>query len=557
MDDSGRTGADAAHHEDGLTRRAVTVRGLQAAAGIGAIGMLSACGSSSGGAAKQTRLPKELATTSGTGTPKPGGTLIVGAITEGEAETIDPIFAQSYGSIMRALCVFDRLFDADEKNAGIVPRLALSAEPDAAASVWTVKLRPDVRWHDGKPFTSDDVIWTFNQWQAPYAIASGWARYVNVKRLRKIDDLTLEVPLVTPNANWPATVATPFSGIVQDQSTPEARSGQAIGTGAFKLASFERSARSVLEPNRDYWDGAPHVDRLEFLTNFSDENARLNALLSKRINVMPQVPPLLFKQQEGNAAVTRIGSPGPYMPGYIIMRVDEGPLVDARVRQAMKLVADRRALIDQAYGGYGEIGNDLPGLGNEYFADDLKPTHDPEKAKALMKQAGRSDHRFTLATSAYAPGVTEAATIFAQQAKAAGINIDVKQVSPATYFTAPGGYLTGAFRQDSLVGSFPALAAQYQYLLSSGAAVNESYWGSQQPGGRAAQKLINDAIAATDSGRAQQLWREVQTQQVQEGGNLIWTNALQITLVASGVKGVSESYAGFTNLCRFNKAWIG
>jgi peptide/nickel transport system substrate-binding protein len=204
--------------------------------------------------------------------------------------------------------------------------------------------------------------------------------------------------------------------------------------------------------------------------------------------------------------------------------------------------------------GYGSVGNDLLGVGVPYFATDILATQDVERAKSLLKAAGSAGATFTLQTSPVAPGVLEAATLYAQQAAAAGITINLNQVSPADYYTPAGGYGLGPFRQDTYVPA-GSLATYYFEFFSRNASLNETNWG-HQPGGAASWSQIDEAIATTNPSRAQDLWHAVQEQQFTQGGLLIWGNAYSLNLISKSVKGLTEAPVGNLNNGRFVDAWV-
>lgn len=129
------------------------------------------------------------------------------------------------------------------------------------------------------------------------------------------------------------------------------------------------------------------------------------------------------------------------------MRVDRAPFTDVRVRQALRLATDRQALVDNVLEGFGRVGNDLPGPGAQFYLDTPRD-RDLDQARSLLKQAGQQDLRVTLQTSPVVPGVVEAATLFSQQAKEAGITVNVKREDPSQYFDPSTLYLKMAFAQD-------------------------------------------------------------------------------------------------------------
>src|SRR5262249_7301926 len=284
-----------------------------------------------------------------------------------------------------------------------------------------------------------------------------------------------------------------------------------IGTGPFKFVSFTPGQQSVFVANKNYWEhGKPYVDKVVVNSSFTDEQARQNALLSGAINISSTVPPVNAKAMAAAGGVKILRSHSPFGV-FFQMRIDKGPFADVRVRKAMKLIADRQALVDGAYEGFGIPANDLQGRLSQYFASDLPvPQQDIEQAKSLLKSAGQEGLSFVLPTSDAGAGFVAAATLFAEQAKAAGVNISVKQIDPATYFTPTAGFLSRPIGQDG-GWSYASLTAVYRDWFIPTAPFNETHWGAQ-PGGAADIKLLSEAMAAVDPAKAGQLWAEVQRQ---------------------------------------------
>jgi peptide/nickel transport system substrate-binding protein len=544
---------------DGVTRRRLLQTTGAGALAVGGASLLAACGTLAKSSSKTTGTTSAsvagLPNTSGGGVPRRGGTLTVGGITGGSSETLNPPLAVTDTDAIRAFQLFDRLFLPSGDLQTLVPQLALSAESNKDASVWTFELRPGVTWHDGKPFTADDVVYSITRfWTNPDGQAVGQTAAIDLKGVRKRGPLVVEVPLLQPQQDWPAIPTTNLNAIVQNGATAKSFSTRPIGTGPFKFVSFSPGRQSVFTANRDYWEsGKPYIDELIFNTSFAEDETRLNALLSGEIDLMPQATFTLAKEQQAGGQSTVFGSkcPQPYM---ILMRVDKGPLSDVRVRQAMRLIADRPALIEGALSGYGSVGYDLLGQGTRYYDSSLTRGQDIEQAKSLLKSAGMAGATFTLQTSNVAPGYVESATLFAQQAKAAGITINVQQESPSTYYTPAGGFLSGAFRQDNYL-PLATLSAYYSEYMSASSSLNETFW-TKQPNGAAAEALLNQAIAATDPSTAQELWNQVQMLQFNQGGLLLWACPYFVNIAGPRAKGVTESQCGFLNNGDFRNAWV-
>ena len=160
----------------------------------------------------------------------------------------------------------------------------------------------------------------------------------------------------------------------------------------------------------------------------------------------------------------------------------------------------------------------------------------------------------TLPTCDFLPGMVESSAILAQQAAEAGLHINVDVRSAATYFTPAGGFLTRPFgcQAGQPAGS---LLTAYRSGYTPHAPYPDTHWGSQ-PGGAAAQRLIAQAIAATDPAQAAALWRRCQQQQFDEGGCLVWGNLPYVDAAANNVRGLTAG-AGFSfNNWRLQDGWL-
>jgi peptide/nickel transport system substrate-binding protein len=530
--------------ETGISRRQLVVGGAAGALALSGI----ACGSSSSGSSSST--------TSASGKPVKGGTFTVGMITGGPSETLNPGIAIALVDTLRCHQLYDTLFNPGADIHTLVPRLAVSAEPNKDATVWTLQLRSGVQWHDGKPFGADDIVYNFKLWgeSSNYNNAL-FAGTVDFKGVKSRGPLTVEVPLLKPVAQFPSILSFQEPFIVQNGSTNASLRKHPIGTGPFMFQSFEPGKQSVFVRNPHYWEGGgkPYVDTVVIISSFSDENARLNALHSGQINVSSWVPPNVAAAQKSNSKIKMLQShsPDPYV---IFMRVDKGPFADVRVRQALKALTDREALVKDALVGFGQPGNDLVGVGTQYYLDLPTPPPDVEKAKSLLKAAGQENLSFTLPTSNAVPGFVEAATLYAQQASKAGVTVNVKNIPAATYYTSAAGFLTRPICMDNGT-TYQSLTLLFQTWYSKGAPYNETWWG-HQAGGAAAEKLIDEAIGALDQSKAQDLWHEAQTQQHSAGGTLVYATADYIDAVAPNVQGLKTTPAGNLNLGRLLDGWI-
>jgi peptide/nickel transport system substrate-binding protein len=548
----------------GFTRRQALSGTAQLGLVAATAGLVAACGSSGGGSSATSSTKGSI--TGGVnapsalpgGTPKRGGTLTVGVISGGQEENLFPGTAVGTPDFVRDYNLYNLLFYLGEKVTPLVPGLALSAEANKDATVWTFHLRHGVTWHDGKPFTADDVVWNFqNLWSDPSAnFSSGFLTgLVNFKGVRKRDNLTVEVPLLSGAAQFPTLFAYFDFPVVQNGATAKTTAKNPVGTGPFKYVSFTPGSQSVFAANKDYWEeGKPYVDKLVVDSSFTDNNALYNGLQSGQVDLMPSIPLVTAREQVTAKQVQILSSPFAAQSYMFLMRVDKGEFADNRIRQAFKLLVDRESMIDSSWAGFGAPAYDLLAPGTEYYLSDLKRTQDVEQAKSLFKSAGVAGKTFVLPTCDFLPGMVESSTALAQQAEAAGIKVSVKTTSAATYFTPAGGFTTRDFgyEVDQPVAS---LLTAYRSEYTIGCPYPDTHWG-EQAGGAAKEALIKQAIAETNPSKAADLWRECQMQQFNEGGYLVWGNVPYVDAAGTNVRGLKAG-AGFSfNNWRLCDGWL-
>ncbi len=329
----------------GVTRRSF-VRGI-AGAGIVIAGgpLLAACGSGSSGSSSSSGSPGSSSSSSSSATSatsaarKRGGTLTVGITGGGSQDTLDPHKGVDNIDACRSEQLFNSLVVLDT-NAAVKYELAESISPNSTATEWTIKLKSGVTFHNGRPLTADDLLFTLNRILDPKAPLPGATSLgpVDVKKLVKVDDLTVRLSMLRPFATLVEQMASYyyFLGIVPVGFDPKAP----IGTGPFVFKSFTPGQQSVFDRNPHYWKpGLPLLDSV-VVSNFADETAMVNALVSKRANAIATVSAASLSSLTGHNDIQIVRSrSGSFQP--FTMRVDQPPFNDVRVRQAFRLAVDR------------------------------------------------------------------------------------------------------------------------------------------------------------------------------------------------------------------------
>ena len=483
------------------------------------------------------------------GTPVKGGTLTVGMIGAGAAESINVKSSFQNVDQARILGLFDLMFEIGPRGT-VTPGLIETATPNADASVWNFHVRSGVTWHDGKSLTADDVVYTIkHSWgDKANVFNSVLAQLVDFAGVRKVGPYDVQVRLKRRLALLPTIACFYSCAVIQEGTTSFAKP---VGTGPFTFDSFIPGQTSTFLANKNYWKSTgPNIDKLVIDSSFSAESARMNALLSGDVDVLPGADPTLVRVNASGGRIVVGNQPGPAFEA-IAMRVDQGPLRDARVRRALKLIPDRQLYVDTVLSGYATVGNDLGGATNQYFAETLTAHHDPEQARSLLKAAGADGLTINLDTAATVPGQNQMATLFASQATLAGVKVNVKTFDPASFYTPAGGYQIRPFATNYYTTGVNSLAAYYLLGLVTGGPYNDTHWGSPKE-----DALLYDALGELDKTKAAAKWTAVQKAQLDAGGYIIPQNVNWLDAYSPNVRGVQTTEAMNCNNFDFGPAWI-
>ncbi len=419
-----------------MSRRRLLQTGAAGAVALSAGGLLAACSSGDDSDSDSTGGPS--------GSPQRGGSLTVAMVGGTPDDTLEADAAYNFPQVMRNFALYNGLVALDASGGGISNVLAEEISSNDDATAWTIRLKSDITFHDGKPLTADDVLFTFNRIADPKLLLTGITALapVDLKNAKVVDDLTLELPMNTPYATFVDQICNNYYfGIVPEGYDP----AKPIGTGPFKFESFTPGEQSVFVRNPDYFKtDLPYLDELTIIDSFGDATAALNALKSGAVDVFENAPPELSNQVASDSSLhTLISAPGLWVP--FTMNTNEPPFDDERVRQAFRLMVDREQMLASSVAGLGVVANDVYGLHDPCYDTSLTREQDIEQAKALLAEAGHEGLEVELVTAPIAAGAVEAAQVFAQQAKEAGVTVNLRKTSVSTFFT---NYTKWPFAQD-------------------------------------------------------------------------------------------------------------
>lgn len=413
--------------------------------------------------------------------PKRGGRLRLGSTGGATSDTLDPALILD---IYMNLVSFGQLRNCLTEIAAdgsLVPELAESWEASPDAKVWTLKLRKGVEFHNGKSLTATDVIASLNHHRGKDSKSAAKEIVKPISDLKADGDGIVIVTLAEGNADFAYLLSDARLGICP--ATPEGgidwKSG--TGTGGYVLESFDPGVRTITKRNPNYWkQDRAFFDEVETLF-IADVVARTNALRSGEIDAMNKVDLKtvnLLKRAPGVAVLAGESSQHVSLP----MHANTPPFDNNDVRLALKYAIDRKQWLSTIMKGYGKVANDFPiGPSNRYHAtkDEIpQREYDLDKAKFHLRKAGLGNLNVQLhvAETAFA-GATDGAQLYQQEAKGAGINIEVVR-------EPEDGYWSNVWLKKPWCASFwagrPTEDWMFTQVYSAGASWNESNWNNEQ-----------------------------------------------------------------------------
>lgn len=433
-----------------------------------------------------------------TGKGKRGGRIKVATATSSTADTLDPAKGGNYTDYCRHNMFYNGLAILD---AQLAPQMALAESFDTSDAIsWTIKLRKDVVFHDGKPFTSADVVYSLTRHKLPETGSKVLTIAQQFEEVKAVGPHELQIRLASPNADLPAILATTHFLIVRDGTTDFAI---ANGTGPFKCAEFQPGVRSIAARNDSYWKpGLPYLDEIEFFS-IPDEAARISALLAGDVDLINPINPRSVSRIQDSANVELMETP---TGGYtnLIMRDDLGPVQNPDFVLAMKHLLDRKQINRAAFRGYGQIANDQPIAPSNryYFAGLPQREYDPEKAKFHLQKSGMAGRSLPIVASEAATGSLDIAQLLQLSGQQIGLKLDIKRV-PAD------GYWSNHWMKHPLgfgnIGARPTADLLFSLFFKSDAGNNESGWKNEQ-----FDQLLLAARGETDDAKRKQMYADMQ-----------------------------------------------
>lgn len=362
------------------------------------------------------------------GDPQMGGTITIGLLADAVGG-LDPHKTPNQQSTWVDGLVYSRLVALDAEGKAI-PDLAEKWEV-VGDTEYTFQLRDDVKFHNGRALTAEDVKYSLDRLRNPETGSAKGYWFKDVESVEVPQAGTVIITLSSPDASLLVHLANPVAAVVP-QEVVEAEGDLTqtmVGSGPFMFVSHTPGVSLILKKNPDYFvKGQPYLDEV-VLKPLEDENTRVNALKSGDIDVATFVPVNMIDAISKESGVT-VNSGLSGQMYALIMQVGRPPLDNVKVRQAIMHAVDRQALVEGAIFGKGVplASGPIPSWHPYHLDGDIYEGNDMKKAERLMKESGASTPiNLTMGLWSGQTFAINAAQVIQQELKPLGINFEIKQ----------------------------------------------------------------------------------------------------------------------------------
>ena len=459
------------------------------------------------------------------GDPVARETLIFSA--PADATTLDPHNTTDTESDQVIHMVFEGLLGFDEKMQ-IVGRLAERWSVADDGVTWTFHLRRGIQFHDGTPFNADAVQKNFSRVLDPAQKHKRLPLFVMVDRVDAVDEHTVRIVTKYPFGAFEPTMAHVSSAIINPTVAAKfgadfGRSANATsGTGPYRVVSWKKDQEIVLERVEHHWRGTSPTRRLIYRP-IPEGAARVLALEAGDVDVISRVPPPDLKRldAEGRVSVIRTPSIGAQQFRF---NLTKEPLDDVRVRQAISYAIDRRAIVEKLMTGFAVPSTSALTPIMRGYVNLGEIPHDPEKARALLREAGLPNGFKThISTTPRYPMGVELAEAVAAQLKLVGIDAAIQVYDWGTMVQFWAGLPPEKNPQQIFIMGAGASTADADWGLRpifQTAPTNENNYGYYS--NAEFDRVIQAAMRETDATKRQALYKRAQEIVYLEDPGAVW-----------------------------------
>ncbi|PWE32585.1 peptide ABC transporter substrate-binding protein [Maritimibacter sp. 55A14] len=452
-------------------------------------------------------------TTAAQAAPQKGGTFRLGTHDGNTSDSHDPGTYLSFSIIQLAHTYRSYLTLITPEN-DLGPDIAESWEATPDAKNWTFKINKNASFHSGKPVTADDVIASMNLHRGEDSTSAATALLKDVDDIVKDDEHTVTFKLASGNADLPWLMTDYHLAIVPGNEDGSANWQSGDGSGPYKIVDNQFGVGAQLVRHEGWHLEGAYFDAVELVV-LNDPNARQTALVTGDVDAVTQLElkTLSLLQRSPDIEIDNVPSAAAItMP----MFCDQAPFDNVDVRNALKLSLNRQEIIDKIAFGTATMANDFhhsPAM--PYWPDDIEQRpYDPDQAKSLLKKAGAEGLSVSLSTAdSVFSGAVDMCVLYAEHAKAAGIDIKVQR-------EPNDGYYSDVWLKKPWCtvqwGARPTPDVMYSLAYKDDAAWNESHWQNER-----FNVLLRQAKSELDQDKRAEMYREMAILAKDDGGTVI------------------------------------
>ena len=477
----------------------------------------------------------------------PPNVLIVGQIAE--PQSLDPHTVTASNDFRILVNVYDGLVRYKDGTLEVEPALAESWEISEDGKTYTFKLREGVKFHDGSDFNAEAVKFNFDRMlkedhpfydTGPFPLSFNFA---SVEAVNAIDAQTVEFKLKEPFAPFLSNLAYPTGLIVSPAAVEQHGKDfgrNPSGTGPFKFVEWQSNQRVVIERNPDYWDGAASLEAVVFRP-ITDANTRVAEMMAGGIDVMVEVPPdnLATFKDDANFAVSEQAGPHVW---FTILNTKAGPFADKKVRQAANYAVNKETLVNDVLQGAATVAaGPIPPAFN-WVESAVEPyPYDPEKAKALLAEAGVESPELTFYVTEGGSGMLDPINMGAAiqaDLQAVGFNVKIETYEWNTFLGRVNPGLEGKADMAEMAwmtndpDTVPYLTLRTDAMPDKGG-FNSGYYSNPD-----VDELLEKARTSTDQAERGKLYGEVQQIVHEDAPWLFVANWKQNVVTTAAVQGL-------------------
>lgn len=392
--------------------------------------------------------------------------------------------------------IYDTSLHFNNKTKELEPQLATEWSTDDGGKTYIFKLREGVKFHNGETLKASDVVFTFNRMEGT---TSCNGLFLKVESVEAIDDLTVKMTLVDPNLDWPYMMTLPTACIQNEKAiTEDPVDGPGVGTGPWKIDSYEFGNYTKLAAFEDSWRGAPNAKTFTF-RYIPEDSARLIALQNGEIDICQTPAAIELGRIEEDPALDLIAYEGGSLT-YMAFNTQREPASNEDLRKAVAHAIDIDSIIAVAAEGRGKKATSFWGWDEYGYVDMGGYERDLDLAKEYLNKAF-PDGNATLDISVGADRKT-IAELIQSQVKEIGLTVNIVELDSAGISTST----TNGEHQSCLYGmGFNVYGDDARRILQPGSAVNKALYDSDE-----VMELLDKAAAETDEEQRKEYYKQIQ-----------------------------------------------